>query len=210
MKLYTSIFAPNPRKVETLIKAKGLDINDIDNLHIILLDIGKDEHLTPEMLQLNPLGLLPILELEDGTVLNDSQAICEYLDGALEGDSMMGSDPIHAAKITAMTRNAEFHVLYNMMLAFQHGHPARASTNQVTGMSEDSLNRVKKALPYFDNILKHHDYLVDDQLSFADIVLYLGLDFGRVMKFRAEDASLVGENVAKFYQRMSDKFGVKK
>lgn len=211
MKLYTSTFAPNPRKIETLIKAKGLSIDDINNLEVVFLDIGKGEHQTPEFKKINPLGLLPVLVLEDGTVLNDSQAICKYLDAVLEGDSLMGSDIVHNAKITAMTRNAEFHVMYNMMIAFQHGHPARAVTNrQVTGMSEDSIRRVIESLPYFDHILKDNDYLVNNQLSLADIVLYLGLDFGRINKFKPNDAAVVGENVARFYERIHEKFGLKR
>lgn len=212
MKLYTMNFPPNPRKVDLLLKVKELDINDIHNLQVINVDIGKNEQNSPEFLAVNPLGLLPVLVLDDGTVLNDSHAICEYLDSRLAGNGkqVMGSDPIQRAKITAMSRNAEFHVLYNMMLAFQHGHPSRASVgNQVPGMAEESINRVKKALPYFDKLLSSHKYLLGDRLTFADIVLYIGLDFGRVMKFNPKDASVVGEHVARFYAQMSERFGKK-
>ena len=179
---------------------------------MIYLDIAKGEHKSPEFLALNPLGLLPVLVLDDDTILNDSQAICDYLDSRLEGNGkrLMGSDTLQQARITAMTRNAEFHVLYNVMLAFQHGHPARAGTNhQIEGMAQDSLERVKKALPYFDAILANHKYLLDDRMTFADIVLYIGLDFGRVMKLNPKDASVVGEHVARFYAMMNDKFGKK-
>ena len=211
MKLYTADFPPNPRKVDCLIKAKGLDINDIHNLEVIYLDISKHEHTSPEFTAINPLQLLPVLVLDDGTVLNDSQAICEYLDSRLEGNGKMllGSDSVQQARITAMTRNAEFHVLYNAMLAFQHGHPAKADQSQVAGMAENSLERIKQALPYFDAILAKHKYLLDDRMTFADIVLYLGLDFGRVMKLSPKDASVVGENVARFYAMMNEKFGKK-
>lgn len=211
MKLYTSDFPPNPRKVECLLKAKDLDINNIHNLEVIYLDIAKGETKTPEFLAINPLGLLPVLVLDDGTILNDSQAVCDYLDARLEGNGkrLMGSDMLHQARITAMTRNAEFHVMYNAMLAFQHGHTARASQPQVQGMAENSLERIKQALPYFDNILANHKYLLDDRMTFADIVLYLGLDFGRVMKLSPKDASVVGENVARFYAMMNEKFGKK-
>lgn len=210
MKLYTADFPPNPRKVDCLIKIKGLDIEDIHNLEVIKVDIAKGEQKTPEFTALNPLQLLPVLVLDDGTVLNDSQAICDYLDTRLEGNGkrLMGSDAIQRAEITAMTRNAEFHVLYNMMLAFQHGHPARAAMNtQVVGMADACLERVKNALPYFDNILAQHKYLLGDRLTFADIVLYIGLDFGRVMKFSPKDTSLVGEHVARFYQLMDERCG---
>ena len=209
MKLYTADFPPNTRKIEYLVQVKRLDLKDIHNLEIIDMDLLKGDQKTPEFTAINPLQLLPVLVLDDGTVLNDSQAVCEYLDSHLQGNGkqVMGSDPVQRAQITAMTRNAEFHVLYNLMLAFQHGHPARAGMNpQVKGMAEDSIARVKKALPYFDDLLAKHKYLLGDRLTFADIVLYVGLDFGRVMKLNPKDAEVVGENVARFYQQMNERF----
>lgn len=210
MKLYTHSVPPNPRKIDCLFKAKGVDINEVPNLHIIMVDLTKHEQFSAEFTAINPLNLLPVLVLDDGTIINDSQAICQYLDATIDGVCLMGSEPIQRAKITAMTRNAEFHVMYNAMLAFQHGHPARAEGRQVTGMADESLQRIKEKLPYFDNILAKNDYLVDNQLTFADIVLYVGLDFARVMKFSPKDSTLVGENVAKFYQRMNEKFALQK
>lgn len=64
------------------------------------MDIGKNEQNSPEFLAVNPLGLLPVLVLDDGTVLNDSHAICEYLDSRLAGNGkqVMGSDPIQRPK----------------------------------------------------------------------------------------------------------------
>ncbi|MFO1382590.1 MAG: glutathione S-transferase N-terminal domain-containing protein [Moraxella osloensis] len=59
-----------------MLKVKELDINDIHNLQVINVDIGKNEQNSPEFLAVNPLGLLPVLVLDDGTVLNDSHAIC--------------------------------------------------------------------------------------------------------------------------------------
>nr|WP_241878074.1 glutathione binding-like protein [Psychrobacter sp. PraFG1]UNK04497.1 glutathione S-transferase family protein [Psychrobacter sp. PraFG1] len=52
-------------------------------------------------------------------------------------------------------------------------------------------------MPYFDNILTEHDYLVGNQLSYADIVLYIGLDFGRLLKF---DPTAHGDGIARFYK----------
>lgn len=208
MKLYTADFPPNSRKVEYLVRVKGLELSDIHNLHVIDIDLGKGDQKTPEYSAINPLQLVPVLVLDDGTVLNDSQAICDYLDAHLKGNGkqVMGSDPVQRAQITAMTRNAEFHVLYNMMLAFQHGHPSRATLSpQVPGMAEDSIGRIKKALPYFDGLLAKHKYLLGDRLTFADIVLYVGLDFGRVMKFNPKDATLVGTHVARFYEQMHER-----
>lgn len=200
--------APNPRKVIILLQAKGIDIDDIDDIDVIDIDMTKGEHLTEEFRKINPLQLLPVLVLQDGTVLNDSQAICEYLDRVYGERSVMGNDVVQRAQVCSIRRTAEFEVLYNFMLAFQHSHPSKAKrVDQVPEFAAKSIKRAEKVLPYFNNILKDKDYLVGDQLSYADIVFYIGLDFGRLLKF---DPTAHGEGIARFYNSMNERFGLKK
>lgn len=150
---------------------------------------------------------VPVLTLGDGTVLNDSQAVCEYLDRVYGERSVMGNDVIQRAQVCAMRRIAEFEVLYNFMLAFQHSHPSKAQrVEQVPEFVAPSVARAVKALAYFENILKGREYLVGEQLSFADIVLYLGLDFGKVLNVNPNEQ---GENLARFYQMMNERFSIK-
>ena len=189
-------------------QAKGIDIDDIDDLDVVDIDMAKGEHLTEEFTKINPLQLLPVMVLDDGTILNDSQAICEYLDRVYGERSVMGNDVVQRAQVCSVRRVAEFEVLYNFMLAFQHTHPSKAErVNQVAEMGPASIARVIKILPYFENILKDNDYLVGTQLSYADIVLYIALDFGRFLKF---DPTAHGEGIARFYNMMNEQFGFKK
>lgn len=207
-KLYLTRMAPNPRKVIILLQAKGIDIDDIDDIDVIDIDMTKGEHLTEEFRKINPLQLLPVLVLQDGTVLNDSQAICEYLDRVYGERSVMGNDVVQRAQVCSIRRTAEFEVLYNFMLTFQHSHPSKAKrVDQVPEFAAKSIKRAEKVLPYFNNILKDKDYLVGDQLSYADIVFYIGLDFGRLLKF---DPTAHGEGIARFYNSMNERFGLKK
>ena len=67
------------------------------------------------------------------------------------------------------------------------------------------MARAIKALPYFEKALEGHDYLVGDQLSFADIVLYIGLDFGKALKV---NPTKQGDNLAQFYKRMHERFSI--
>ena len=207
-KLYLTRMAPNPRKVIILLQAKGIDIDDIDDIDVIDIDMTKGEHLTEEFRKINPLQLLPVLVLQDGTVLNDSQAICEYLDRVYGERSVMGNDVVQRAQVCSIRRTAEFEVLYNFMLAFQHSHPSKAKrVDQVPEFAAKSIKRAEKVLPYCNDILKDKDYLVGDQLSYADIVFYIGLDFGRLLKF---DPTAHGEGIARFYNSMNERFGLKK
>lgn len=207
-KLYLTRKAPNPRKVVLLMQAKGINIDDIDDIDVIDIDMAKGEHLTEAFTKINPLQLLPVLVLDDGTVLNDSQAICEYLDRVYGERSIMGNDVVQRAQVASLRRTAEFEVLYNFMLAFQHTHPSKAHRiDQVPEMGAKSVQRAIKALPYFDNILQQKEYLLGDQLTYADIVLYIGLDFGRLLKF---DPTSHGKGIARFYKQMDEQFGFKK
>lgn len=204
--LYVSRTAPNPRKALILLASKGLDVDDMDDLELVDVDMAKKEHMTEAFTKLNPMQTLPVMTLDDGMVLNDSQAICEYLDRVFGERSVMGNDVVQRAQVCAMRRIAEFEVLYNFMLAFQHSHPSKAErVEQVPEFAQVSINRAIKALPYFEKVLEGRDYLVTDSLTFADIVFYIGLDFGKVLKVNPND---FGDNIARFYQQMDSRFSI--
>lgn len=206
-KLYVTRTAPNPRKALILLASKGIDVDDMDDLDVIDIDFATNEQMSEAFTKINPMQTVPVLTLDDGTVLNDSQAVCEYLDRVYGERSVMGNDVVQRAQVCSMRRIAEFEVLYNFMLAFQHSHPSKAQrVEQVPEFVAPSIARAVKALPYFENALKGHDYLVGDQLSFADIVLYLGLDFGKILKVNPNQQ---GENLARFYQMMNERFSIK-
>lgn len=206
-KLYLTRTAPNPRKAVILLASKGIDVDDMDDLDVVDIDFATNEQMSDEFTKINPMQTVPVLTLDDGTVLNDSQAVCEYLDRVYGERSVMGNDVVQRAQVCSMRRIAEFEVLYNFMLAFQHSHPSKAQrVEQVPEFVVPSIARAVKALPYFENALNGHDYLVGDQLSFADIVLYLGLDFGKALKVNPNEQ---GENLARFYQMMHERFSIK-
>ena len=207
-KLYVSRTAPNPRKALVLLASKGIDINDMDDLEIVDIDLATGEHMTDAFTKMNPMQTVPTMTLDDGTVLNDSQAICEYLDRVYGERSVMGNDVVQRAQVCAMRRIAEFEVMYNFMLAFQHSHPSRAErVDQVPEFVDQSIARAIKALAYFENVLENREFLVTDHLTFADIVLYLGLDFGKVLKVNPSEH---GDNIARFYKMMNEQFSIKK
>ena len=206
-KLYVTRTAPNPRKALILLASKGIDVDDMDDIDIIDIDFAANEQNSDEFTAMNPMRTVPVLKLGDGTILNDSQAVCEYLDRVYGERSVMGNDVIQRAQVCSMRRIAEFEVLYNFMLAFQHSNPAKAQrVEQVPEFVAPSIARGVKTLAYFENILEGREYLVGEQLSFADIVLYIGLDFGKVLKV---DPNEQGENLARFYHMMNERFSIK-
>ena len=205
-KLYVTRTAPNPRKALILLASKGIDVDDMDDIDVVDIDFTANEQMSEEFTKINPMQTVPVLKLDDGTILNDSQAVCEYLDRVYGERSVMGNDVVQRAQVCSMRRIAEFEVLYNYMLAFQHSHPSKAHrVEQVPEFVAPSIARSGKALAYFESVLEGREYLVGDQLSFADIVLYLGLDFGKLLKVNPTEQ---GENLARFYQKMNERFSI--
>ena len=135
---------------------------------LILVDITKGESRTPEFLKKNPNGRIPVLELEDGTFLPESNAIIWYL---AEGTSFMPATPILRAQAL------------RWMCFEQYSHePNIATVRFWTLYPKDTEDRrvmmpIKRELGYaalrvMEGHLKDHDYFVGDAYSIADIALY--------------------------------------
>ena len=96
MKLYTFPLAPNPTKVRVYLKEKGLDIPEQT------VDLLAGEQQQPAFQAINPLGGVPVLELDDGTRLCESLAIIEYLEELHPEPPMIGTDPLERARVRAL------------------------------------------------------------------------------------------------------------
>ena len=122
MKLYDAPVAPNPRRVRWVMAEKG--INDIE---VVPVSIPDGEHKQPAYLAKAGLPNLPMLEMDDGTTITESLAICRYLESVYPEPNMFGRDAKEAAVIEMWTRRAEMLVGNPLMQAVRHGHPALAA-----------------------------------------------------------------------------------
>ncbi len=176
MKLYTTKFSPNPRRVEIYLKEKG--ITDIER---VMVDLIKGEHRTPEFRRKNPLKLLPVLELEDGRVLAESLAICEYLEELYPEPPLIGADPWQRAVTREATRIAELGLLTGAATAFQHTQAffaKRVAQNEATALEGQS--RFQTYLERIDLLLEDRAWLAGDMFTVADITAICAIDFGHV------------------------------
>src|SRR5574340_1452465 len=105
MKLYDFGHAPNPRKVRIYLAEKGL------TLPIETVNSAAGESHTPEFLKKNPLGGVPVLELDDGSFLTESLAIIEYLEELHPNPPMIGISPVERARVRELERMADLGVL---------------------------------------------------------------------------------------------------
>ena len=164
--------APNPRRVRLFLAEKGLDI-PMRNLALV-----KGEHKAPEYLEKNAAGQLPALELDDGTVIAESVAICRYLEALHPEPPLFGTAPEEIGRIDMWLRRVENMLMIPVGMVWIHTHPFTAGLgHQFTEFGEANRKRFAKAAAWFDRQMAGSDYLGGDVYSMADIVLLSTIDF---------------------------------
>ena len=175
MKLYDDKNpAPNPRKVRIFLAEKGMEI---ERVRVAIL---KREHKAPEFLKKNSLGQLPVLELDDGTIISESIAICRYLETLQPEPSLFGESALEQALIEMWIRRAEFRLWGPMSQVWINADPRTAvvNPNQFKDYGEHSKTIVTRNMKWLDGELANErEYLAGPRFSMADIVLLCGLDF---------------------------------
>src|SRR4029077_16590432 len=114
MKIYDFAFAPNPRRLRIFVAEKGLKIP------MEQVDLATGKNRTPEMLAKNPAGGIPFVELDDGTHLAESVAICRYLEGLHPEPNLMGKDSREQAFIEMWNRRIELNLFGPVSRVFQN------------------------------------------------------------------------------------------
>ena len=180
MKIYDTPLAPNPRRVRWFMAEKG-----ITDVEVITLNLMEGQHKTPDYLAKAGLANVPMLEMDDGTCVTESIAICRYLESRYPEPNLFGRTPEEVAVIEMWLRRAEMMVATPLMIGVRHTHPAMgALEQQIPTVGEHSLQGGARALKVLDRQLEGRDWLAADRLTIADIVAFIGLDFGRMIKFR--------------------------
>src|SRR5712692_9124803 len=113
MKIYDFVGAPNPKKLRVYLAEKGIKV-PVESVNIVT-----GENRAPEFLKKNPLGGLPVLELDDGTYLPESLAIIEYFEELHPNPPMIGTSPLERARVRALERIADLGVLGRVATIFQ-------------------------------------------------------------------------------------------
>lgn len=182
MKLYYTRMAPNPDRVRFFLQEKGV----WDAFPKTEINIMKNEHRTQEYRRLSPLGHVPVLELDDGSGLTESRAICTYLEGLYPEPNLMGADPSERAIIEMWDRRVELGFFLLIAGWFRNSHPAMAELEkpQSAEWAAISETRARRAAAFFDTRLSQSAFVAGDRFTIADITLHVALGFGKLVKFR--------------------------
>lgn len=165
MKLFDGGRAPNPRRVTIFLAEKGVDVERVP------VDMGALDHKDEALTRLNPLQRLPVLELEDGTVLTESVAICRYIESLHPEPNLFGRDGLEQAKIEMWNRRMELNFLGAVANVFRHLHPAMKDWEvpQVPEWGEVNKDKVREFLRFLDGELADRPYVAGDRFTIADI-----------------------------------------
>ena len=164
--------APNPRRVRIFAAEKGITLETRD------LSIPAREHKSDEFVALNPRGQTPALQLDDGTVIAESVAICRYLEGLHPEPPLFGTSPKEQALIEMWCRRVEMILMPPVGAVWVHTHKFTAAIpGRNAEWGESNRPRVDDAMRYFDASLEGREFLASDAYSIADILLLCTVDF---------------------------------
>ena len=184
MRLYEDRVAPNPRRVRVFLVEKG-----VANVEFVPVGIADGGILTPEFLRRNPLAQVPVLELDDGTCISDSIAICRYFEYLQPEPKLFGEPGLDAARVEMWNRRMEFEIFWPIAYVFRHIHPFfKGKHPQVPEFGEVSRERALKNLDWLDaELADGRPFIAGDRYTVADITALCGIDFGRVSGIRVGD-----------------------
>ncbi|TBY08148.1 glutathione S-transferase family protein [Rhizobium laguerreae] len=182
MKIFDRPGFPNPARIRIVLAEKELE----PQVEFVPVDLIGAQHKQPAFLAKNPSGVLPVLQLEDGTYIAEATAITEYLDN-LDGDPRLtGKTPKEKAIIHMMQKRAETELLDAIGNYFHHATPGLGAELQVfkspdwAGRQDWGNRQRDKALAgmrYFDGVLQDRPFVAGDAFSMADITVFAGLMF---------------------------------
>ena len=183
MKIYDSQTAPNPRRVRIFLAEKGVAVPYEQ------VDIVKADNRSAEFRRKNPLGTLPVLELDDGTFIAESVAICRYFEETQPQPPLMGTDARDRALVEMWQRRMELEVFVPITQVFRNLHPFFAGRiPQVAEWGEVNRKAAEARMAWLDTILAEREFIAGDRYTIADITALCGIDFGRVSKIRIDPA----------------------
>lgn len=173
MKLYGAPMpAPNPRRVRIFLAEKGIELAETP------VDLRKREHKSPEYRAKNSLGQIPTLELDDGTTISETVAICRYFEEIQPAPPLFGTTALEKARVDMWIRRAEFALMTPVGMFWRHAHPYTAALlTQFKDFGESNREHVMGGYRFFDRELEGKDYLTGDGFSMADICLLSTVDF---------------------------------
>ncbi len=179
MKLYDMKDAPNPRRVRVFLAEKGIKLDTVQ------IDIMGGENLQEDYLAVNPRGVLPTLQLDNGSIIDEAAAICRYFEDTHPAPPLFGDTPQSKAAVESWIRQIETDaftpaadVLRNTNPVFENRSvPGTSDTPQVPALAERGVQRIQGFYARLDQHLATSSYVAHNCFTAADITAMCAIDF---------------------------------
>lgn len=173
MRLFDGGKAPNPRRVRMYLAEKGISVE------LVPVDMAALGHKSEEIASRNPLRRLPVLELDDGSNLSESIAICRYFEELYPDPPLFGRDAREKAFVEMWNRRIELGYLMSVAAAFRHIHPAMKDWEipQLPEWGEINKPKAIDFLRFMDRELEARPFVVGDAFTVADITMFIAFQF---------------------------------
>ncbi len=196
MLLYDGGRAPNPRRVRIFLAEKGIEVP------LKSVDMTKMGHRADEITALNPFQRLPVLQLDDGTVLTESVAICRYFEEMHPEPPLLGVDSVDRAVVEMWNRRMELQFLLFVASAFRHTHPAMKDWEvpQIEAFGESNRPKALRMMEFLDVELSARTFIAGERYTIADITAMMAMD---MLKPARIDKPLHLDNLMRWYEAVS-------
>ncbi len=175
MKIYGDLISGNCLKVKYVVDFLAIDYEWVP------VDVVGGGSRTPEMLALNPVGQVPFIELADGRVLSQSNAIMRYL---AAGSNLIPEDFFDQAKMDQWL----FWEQYSHETAIAVARYRVVYLGQaVADLDAVLVEKGNAALDVMERRLSENDWFVGDGITLADIALYAYTQFAEQPGFSMSD-----------------------
>jgi len=198
MKIIETRRAPNPRRVRVFLAEKGIDI-DFEEINLMEL-----EHQQDSFGKINPRRRVPVLVLDDGTIICETVAICRYFEEIQPEPVLMGSGPVGMAQVDMWQRWVELDLFWPISQAFRHTNERMAvlESPQFPEWGKANRRRVTEFLGFLDGSLADKPFVAGEQYSIADITGLIAVDFlGAASMERPPEL----KNLARWYEDVSSR-----
>ena len=198
MKLFDLPPSPNARRVRIFIAEKGLEIP------IVPVNMMTGENQTEDYLAKNSLGEMPLLELDDGTCIAESAAICRYLEEMNPNPPLMGRNPLEKALVEMWHRRMELEFLIPMITIFLHtGEMWKDRVTQIPQVAETGILNVKERMEWLDRELDGKEFITGEDYTVADIAAQCAFVMGKAaLGLRIAEDQL---NLSNWFTRVSSR-----
>lgn len=202
MKLYDCATAPSPQRVRIFLAEKGVDIP------LVAVNLREGEQLGEAFRKINPDCTVPVLELDDGTMISEIFAICLYLESQYPEPALMGRNSVERAMVAMWNTKIEQNgiaALAEILRNRAKGMQGRALTGpinlaQIPQLVARGRIRAEAFFDRLDDQLRDSAYVTGDQFSMADITAYVMVEFAGWSKISIKESQ---ENLQRWYNTVS-------